>query len=104
MADLIFVEVAAYKLMPAMIIPRMIWIWIAMIAIIKVTNIILGFIVQKQFLSVHTMMNKVTGFMLFILPLTISVVDLKYSAIAVCTVATLAAVQEGYIIKTGKNR
>lgn len=103
-ADIILVAVAAYKLMPAMIISRMIWIWIAMIAIIKVTNIILGFIVQKQFLSVHTMMNKVTGFMLFILPLTISVVDLKYSAIAVCTVATLAAVQEGYIIKTGKNR
>ena len=48
-------------------------------------------------------MNKVTGILLFILPLTFSVVPLKYSAIPICAVATFAAVQEGHFIRTGRD-
>jgi CDP-diacylglycerol--glycerol-3-phosphate 3-phosphatidyltransferase len=45
-------------------------------------------------------MNKATGAMLFLMPLTIPAVPLKYSAIVVCTVATFAAIQEGHFIRT----
>jgi CDP-diacylglycerol--glycerol-3-phosphate 3-phosphatidyltransferase len=48
-------------------------------------------------------MNKVTGVLLFVLPLTFSIVPLKYSAIPVCLVATFAAVQEGHFIRTGRD-
>jgi len=34
------------------------------------------------------------------LPLTLPVVELKYSAPLVCTVATFAAIQEGHFIRT----
>ena len=44
-------------------------------------------------------MNKVTGAVLFILPLTLSVVDLKYSGGFICTIAILADIQEGYLIR-----
>ena len=38
--------------------------------------------------------------LLFFLPLTISFVELKYTAIVVCAVATFSAIQEGiYIIE-----
>ena len=47
-------------------------------------------------------MNKVTGILLFILPLTLPVVELKYSAPLVCALATFAAIQEGHYIRTGK--
>lgn len=50
----------------------------------------------------HTIMNKVTGFMLFILPLTFVFIELKYSAVVVCTIATFAAIQEGHLIRTGR--
>ena len=53
-------------------------------------------------MAVHSVMNKVTGVLLFILPLTFSIVPLKYSVIPVCIVATLAAVQEGHLIRSGK--
>jgi hypothetical protein len=33
--------------------------------------------------------------LLFLLPLTLSVIDVKYSAAGVCVVATVAAVKEG---------
>ena len=54
---------------------------------------------QKMFVAVHTVMNKVTGALLFIFPLTVSIIDLKYSVIVVCLVATFAAVQEGHLIR-----
>ena len=100
MADFIFVVVCLIKLLPVMDIPVWLYAWIGIIALIKISNAISGYVVQKKFVAVHTVMNKVTGALLFILPLTLSNIDLKYSAIVVCVVATVAAVQEGYYIRT----
>ena len=99
-ADFIFVIACLFKFIPAMDIPNWLYVWIGVIALIKIINIISGYVVQKQFIAVHSVMNKITGALLFILPLTISFVDLKYSAIVVCIIATFAAIQEGHFIRT----
>lgn len=99
-ADFVFVVACMIKLLPVLTIPAYLCIWIGVIAIIKVFNIILGYHVHKKFVAKHTIMNKVTGAVLFILPLTLSIVDLKYSGSLICTIAILAAVQEGYLIRT----
>ena len=91
--------VCLIKLLPIMHVPVWLYIWIAIIALIKVTNIAIGYISQKEFISVHSLMNKVTGGMLFVLPLTLAFIDLRYSAAVVCMVATAAAIQEGYFVK-----
>lgn len=101
-ADIIFVAAAAFKILPVMEIPKGIWIWIGVIALIKIINIMSGFVVAKQFVSVHTAANKITGFLLFVLPLTLEAVDLRYSALVVCAAATFAAIQEGHFIRIGK--
>ena len=101
-ADFIFVVVSLAKLLPVMHIPRWLWIWILVIAIIKIINVISGFICKKKYIVEHTIMNKITGLLLFLLPLTLSVIELKYSAIVVCTVATFSAIQEGHFIRTGR--
>ena len=98
-ADIVFVAACMIKLLPVLTIPTWLCIWIGVIAIIKVFNIISGYIVQKKLVAKHTVMNKVTGAVLFILPLTLSVVDLKYSGGFICTIAILAAIQEGYLIR-----
>ena len=66
--------------------------------VIKVVNIVSGFAIQKRFVAVHSVMNKATGALLFLLPLTISAVPLKYSAIVVCAVAMFAAIQLLYCV------
>ena len=99
-ADVIFVVVCLIKLLPAMDIPVWLYVWIGIIALIKVINIVSGYVVQKQFVAIHSMMNKVTGALLFVFPLTLSFIDLKYSAVAVCLIATFVAVQEGHFIRT----
>ena len=42
-----------------------------------------------------------TDILLFVLPLTLTFIDLKYSGAAVCAAATFAAIQEGHLIRTG---
>ena len=101
-ADYMFVIVCLIKLLPVIHIPIWLYVWIGIIALIKVINIISGFAVQKTFMAVHSTMNKATGLLLFLLPLTIPVFPLKYFAIVVCAAATYAAIQEGHLIRTGE--
>ena len=62
-------------------------------------NIILGFICDKRFFAEHTVMNKITGFLLFLFPLTFGFIEIRYSIIVICSIATVAALQEGSYIK-----
>ena len=101
-ADQVFVIVCLIKLLPVIRISISLYVWIGVIALIKVVNIISGFAVQEMFMAVHSAMNKATGVLLFLLPLTIYIVPLKYSAIVACTAATFAAIQEGHLIRTGE--
>ena len=93
-ADIIFVAVSLLKFLPVLDIPKWLWCWMFFIAVIKIRN--MGFAVAfgKTFVSLHTGMNKLTGLLLFLLPLTLHFIELKYSAVVVCTVATAAAFQE----------
>ena len=101
-ADYMFVAICLIKLLPVLSIPSWLYGWIGIIALIKVVSIISGFAVQKKFVAVHSVMNKATGALLFLLTLTIPVLPLKYSAIVVCALATVAAIQEGHLIRTGE--
>jgi len=99
-ADLIFVVASAIRLLPAIHIPGWLWIWSGVIAILKISSIIWGYVSKKKFISLHTIMNKLTGLLLFLLPLTISFVELKYTAIVVFSVATFSAIQESVYVIT----
>ena len=101
-ADIVFVAVCLIKLLPILDIPVWLWIWIAVIALIKVINIISGAIMFKRMIALHTVMNKITGALCFLLPFTLSFINLKYNAIVVCAAATFAAIQEGHYIRTGR--
>lgn len=101
-ADFVFVVVCLIKLLPVMDIPLWLWIWIVIISGIKIINVVSEFICRKNFVAEHTVMNKVTGVLLFLLALTLKFIELKYSTVAVCTIATFAAIQEGYYIRTKK--
>ena len=102
-ADFVLVAVCLIKMIPVLDIPTWLIIWIAVIALIKVINIISGYVRRKEFAAEHTVMNKLTGFVLFLLPLTLSVIDLKYSGVFVSALATFAAIQEGHSIRMGNN-
>lgn len=95
-SDFVFVTVALIKLVPYLHIPVWLWIWIGVIAMMKLGNAFWGFIRTKKLVSPHTILNKVTGLLLFLLPMTIIFVDITYTLTIVCTVATIAAIHEVY--------
>ena len=101
-ADIVFVVAALIRFLPNLPIPLWLWIWGGGIAAIKLSNLLLGYIFQKQFTALHTILNKVTGLILFLLPLTVPIVEFRYSSMAVCALATVSAIQESiYIVKKG---
>jgi len=102
-ADFTFVAAAWFRLAPAIQIPQWLWIWGGAIAVIKISTIIGGYVARKQFVALHTMMNKATGLLLFLWPLAIPFAEVKCFAIAVCVMATLSAIQEGFYVITDRN-
>ena len=100
-ADFILVVVCLIKLIPIIHVPKWLIIWIIVIAVIKAINLISGYVTRIEIVVLHTVMNKVTGILLFVLPLTLTFIDLKYSGAVISTLATFSAIQEGHLIRTG---
>ena len=100
-ADFVLVVVCLIKLIPIIRAPIWLIIWIIVIAVIKAINLISGYVMRKEIVALHTTTNRVTGILLFIIPLTLTLINLKYSGAFVSAVATFAAIQEGHLIRTG---
>ena len=101
-SDLIFMFVCSIKMLSILHLPVWIWIWISLIALIKILNIVFVFICIKKLISIHSVLNKITGFTLFLLPLTLSFIDTTYSALTICVLATVAVIQEVCFVAKGR--
>jgi CDP-diacylglycerol--glycerol-3-phosphate 3-phosphatidyltransferase len=99
-ADFIFFAVCLVKLIPALDFKVWMYVFIIVVAMVKAINIISGYAMFKKFIVAHTVMNKVTGALLFAFPFAVHFVELKYYAVPVFAVAVFAAVQEGHYITT----
>ena len=93
-ADLIFAVIYAVRILPLLSVPYWIWIWTVIIAVIKVTGIIIASKKAHRLLIEHSFGNKLTGLLLFLLPLSTCIVDIKYGAALVCAVATVIVIKE----------
>ena len=101
-ADFVFMLVCSIKIVPLIRITLWLWVWIIIIASIKIFNIALVFIRKKKLISIHSVFNKITGFALFLLPLSLTFVETSYSVATICVLATIAAMQEAYFIAKGQ--
>ena len=107
LADIVFAAVILIKLLPILELPVWIIIWVGVIALIKLVDIVVGFVRRHTLTAVHSVINKVTGALLFMLPFTIPIINIRYTAPIVCVVATVAAITESRTIlntiRTGEN-
>ena len=101
-SDFVFMTMCAIKILPILHIPVWLWMWIALIALAKMLNIALVFIAKKKLISIHSVFNKITGFALFLLPLTLTFVPTTYSVLAICVLASVAVAQEVYLVAKGR--
>lgn len=101
-ADFVFVFVCMAKILPRVYLPVWLWAWIIMIAIMKMFHIAWVFIRKKRLLSIHSVLNKMTGLALFLLPPTLTLIEPVYSVATICAFATLATMQEVYFTAKGQ--
>ena len=99
-ADIVFAAVVLIKLLPILELPVWMIIWVGVIALIKLVNIVIGFVIHHTLTAVHSVINKITGVLLFIIPFTIQIINIRYTAPLVCIVATIAAIMENRTVIT----
>lgn len=97
-ADLFFVLAVLIKIIGSVVVPSWLLIWIGSIAVMKVVNMIVGFIRYQRFATVHSVWNKACGLIVFIPPLFIGR-GYAWQAkapvvIFACIIASIAAILE----------
>jgi len=102
LADFVFTFVCFVKIFPLINIPVWLWLWITIVTSVKIFNIAAVLVRGKKLISIHSVLNKITGFALFLLPLALTFVEHAYVVAAICALATTAAVQEVYFIARGQ--
>ena len=93
-ADLLFAVVYTVKILPFLNIPLWIWIWTAIIAVIKITGILIASKKIHKLSVEHSFENKLTGLFLYLLPLSVCVADIRFGAVLVCIAATITVIKE----------
>jgi len=101
-ADLCFVGCCAWQLFPVLTLDKWMWIWIGVIALIKIINQISALVVHGKVVFPHTIANKVTGLLLFVSVPIYACFICETAIIITAIAATFAAVQEGHYIRTGR--
>ena len=96
LADICFVACLCPLLLPILELPQWLWLWAGVIVAIKIVNQTSALVMYGCFQFPHTLANKITGFLLFIVvPMTFYTV---IPIAIVAAIATFAAIHEHYII------
>jgi CDP-diacylglycerol--glycerol-3-phosphate 3-phosphatidyltransferase len=69
-------------------------LWIIVIGIIRVISLLIVLIKYKTFGMLHTYGNKITGLILFLIPLLLIVVPKSILMYLVCSIASVSALEE----------
>ena len=93
-ADIIFTVAAFAKILPAISPPGWLMIWILIIGVTKVTTFVFVILHSRNTSSCHYPLNKLTGFLLFLMPLSVSLIAPCISSALICSIASLSAIQE----------
>jgi CDP-diacylglycerol--glycerol-3-phosphate 3-phosphatidyltransferase len=98
-SDFVFVITVGYKLFPWLILPTALWMMIVLITIVKIINAVSSFVVKHKIEFLHTIANKLTGFLLFVGLMTIRQSYFILVAWVIACIALFAAIQEGHFIR-----
>lgn len=101
-ADLVFMGAAVAVILPTLSFPRGIWIWITLIALARMVSLMVAYVKYRAFAILHTYANKATGFLLFVFPLLYSSIDIHILGNVICSIASIAAIEELMIHLTSR--
>ena len=95
-ADIMFYLLMLYRVLPTLIalLPPWIWIIVAVIAAARLGAYLTAFIRFKRFASLHSYLNKFSGFLLFLVPYFIFQDWFWIYCLALCIIGLASSVEE----------
>ena len=96
MADIMFYLLMLYRVLPTLIavLPRWIWIIVCAIALTRIGAYVTALIKFKRFASLHSYLNKLSGFMLFLVPYFIFMSWFWIYCVVLCGIGLLSSIEE----------
>ena len=100
LADGVFFLSSAIKIIPSLSILPFLWAPVMIVLLVRVANLLHSFLKGRE--PLHTTADKITGFLLFLLPLSLGLIPIMFSASVVMAVALFAAIEETVLLWRGK--
>lgn len=96
LSDILFYTVMLIKISPYLrqAFPRYVWVLINFAIGVRIILYALVYLKERTFLSRHTILNKLTGFMMFLLPYFVPTKYLLAYALAIIAVAYISEIDE----------
>ncbi|MGN0906446.1 MAG: CDP-alcohol phosphatidyltransferase family protein [Bullifex sp.] len=96
-ADMVFTCICLIKIIPEISLPGWCYIAVVIIALIKLFTMLR----VRKLVAVHSVLNKITGVLLFLFPMTVGLIDVTVSAAVISVIAFAAALHESYSVIHG---
>ena len=100
LADGVFFLVSVIKIIPSLSLPPLLWAPVMIVLLVRVANLLDSFFKGRE--PLHTTADKITGFLLFLLPLSLGFVPVMLSTSVITAVALFAAIEETVLLWRGK--
>lgn len=98
-ADLVLYAVMVLKIFPALFDTLPVWIWYAVtiVVAIRIASYMAAAVKYKRFASLHTKLNKITGFLVFMIPYMIKMPIATPYCVTACSVSAVSSLEEMFI-------
>lgn len=95
-ADLFFYAIMIIKVFPVLLkkLPNIFWLVLALVLVLRLSAYILAAIKYKKFTSLHTWLNKATGFMVFLIPYVINTIIFEPFAYLTSLLGAISSAEE----------
>lgn len=93
-ADCVFVFIMLYVILPRVSFPIWLLYWMGGIFFIKACTFAIGILRYHALAFLHTYLNKAAGALLFTFPMLYYFLGIGATAVFLCTIATVAAIEE----------
>ena len=100
LADGVFFLSSSIKIFPSLCLLPLLWAPVMIVLLVRVANLLHSFFKGRE--PLHTTADKIAGFLLFLLPLSLGFVPVMLSASVVIAVVLFAAVEETVLLWRGK--
>ena len=101
-ADLVFASAIFIVAVKSIRFSAWVWLFMAFIALLRISSYVIGFYKYRTFASLHTIMNKLSGASIFAFPLLYAFMGATAASITLCAICFAASAEELLIIVKSK--